>query len=134
MENATKALLIAGGVLIAILIITLFRSVLQSTNKVSKQYNGAISSEQITTFNSNFTKYLGKDLTIHDVITICNFAQQNNTYKVNVPTGYDTSKFSEDLAVRTANPGKMNTYQIKIEEYDASGYISKVSFIGPVLK
>lgn len=134
MENATKALLIAGGVLIAILIITLLISVLQSTGKVSKQYNQAISSEQIATFNSNFTKYIGKDLTIHDVVTICNFAQQNSTYKVNVPTGYNTNKISDDLKVRADNPGQMNIYQIKIDEYDASGYISKISFTGPVLK
>ena len=134
MENATKALLVAGGVLIAILIITLLISVLQSTGKVSKQYNESTSSEQITTFNNNFTKYLGKDLTIHDVVTICNFAKQNNIFKVNVPTGYNTSKIKQDLDVMSANPGKKNIYQIKIDAYDTSGYISKISFTGPTLK
>ena len=129
MENATKALLVAGGVLIALLI-----SVLQSTGKVSKKYNESTSSEQITTFNNNFTKYLGKDLTIHDVVTICNFAKQNNIFKVNVPTGYNTSKIKQDLDVMSANPGKKNIYQIKIDAYDTSGYISKISFTGPTLK
>ena len=118
MENATKALIIAGGVLIAILIITLFVSVLQNTGKVSKQYNKAISSEQIASFNSNFTKYLGQDLTIHEVVTICNFAKDNKTKQVNVKNG----KNIEDIKDET------NKFKIKINSYDENGYIKEIQF------
>lgn len=117
MENATKALLIAGGVLIAILIITLFVAVLQNTGKVSKRYDVSISSEQIATFNSNFTKYLGQDLTIHEVVTICNFATDNNVKVIN-------RKKAEDI--KNDEPNKK--YRIKINSYGSNGYISEIGF------
>ena len=78
MENATKALLMAGGVLIAIIIISVLVVTFQKTGSVSKTYDKTIDQEEITKFNTNFTKYLGQKITIHEVVTICNFARQNN--------------------------------------------------------
>lgn len=117
MENATKALLMAGGVLIAILIITIFIAVLQSTGGVSKRYKESISSEQITTFNSNFTKYLGQDLTIHEVVTICNFAKNNNVKVIN-------GKKVEDIK----NEEIDKKYKIKINGYADNGLINEIEF------
>ena len=77
MENASKALLMAAGVLIAILIISVMIVLFQHMGNVSSSYDKRISEEDITAFNSNFTKYLNKKLTIHEVVTICNFAKEN---------------------------------------------------------
>ncbi len=124
MENATKALLMAGGVLIAILIITIFIAVLQSTGGVSKRYKESISSEQITTFNSNFTKYLGQDLTIHEVVTICNFAKDNNIHIVN---SIINGKTEADILDDINTPNKI-TYKLRILEYNTNGFIDKIKF------
>ena len=123
MENATKALLMAG-VLIAILIITIFIAVLQSTGGVSKRYKESISSEQITTFNSNFTKYLGQDLTIHEVVTICNFAKDNNIHIVN---SIINGKTEADILDDINTPNKI-TYKLRILEYNTNGFIDKIKF------
>ena len=122
MENATKALLMAAGVLIAILIISMFVLVLQKTGSISKTYDSTVSAEEITIFNSNFTQYVGRDnLTIHDVITICNFAKDNNVKKVTV---------TNEKTVDNINNDTINTkYKLIINNYDDNGYISKISFM-----
>lgn len=135
MENASKALLIAGAVLIAILIITVLATVLKSTGNVSKQYDQSVSLEQVTTFNSNFTKYTGKYLTIHDVVTICNFAKQNKIHKVTITAN---EKSEDDIKndnnkIEIVNiDGKLfkkqPAYFIQIVGYDTEGYISKIKF------
>lgn len=95
MENATKALLIAGGVLIAIIILSVMVIMFQKTGNVTKTYDQTISQEEITKFNSNFTKYIGQELTIHEVITICKFAEDNG---ITVSSGAkDESKIKDDL-------------------------------------
>ena len=135
MENATKALLVAGAVLIAILIITVLATVLKSTGNVSKQYDQSASLEQVTTFNSNFTKYIGKYLTIHDVVTICNFEKQNKTHVVIITANEkseddiknDNSKI-EIVNINGKLTKKQPAYFIQIVEYDGEGYVSKIKF------
>lgn len=66
MENATKALLIAAAVLIAILIISLGIVVY---NKASEAVTGAgdMKEYQIQQFNEKFTKYAGDNVSGSDV-------------------------------------------------------------------
>ena len=86
MENASKALLIAGGVLIAILILTLFAYLFgQMAENTSNIYN-TIEQSEIAEFNQKFINYEGrgigelsdKPLTVQDVATLINLAQDNN--------------------------------------------------------
>ena len=76
MENASKALIIAGGVLIAILLLTLFTYLFSKmANGTSKIYDMMEQSE-IAEFNQKFLNYKGRDdLTIQDVVTIINLAK-----------------------------------------------------------
>lgn len=79
MENASKALLMAGGVLIGILILSLgvylFVSFYNSTASMQNEMEEAA----ITNFNNQFLSYDGKeDLTIYDVATVVNLARENN--------------------------------------------------------
>lgn len=79
MENASKALLIAGGVLIAILVLTLgvfiARNMADYTSKVYAQ----LEESERTEFNQQFLNYdKRKDLTSQDVITIINLAKDSN--------------------------------------------------------
>lgn len=133
MENATRALLIAGGVLIAIIILSVLVITLQRTGNVSRGYDQTVQTEEITIFNSNFTKYLGQDLTIHQVVTIYNFAKSNN---VSCNKHYDEDNIKDDLDGITINAeGKrmQNTYKISIS-YGTDGYVSGISFSDPVKK
>ena len=79
MENASKALLMAAGVLTGILIISLGVYLFANFGGTSSQIHANIEQNQIEQFNSQFTTYVGKDnVTIHDVISMANLATQNN--------------------------------------------------------
>ncbi len=124
MENATKALLIAGGVLIAIIIISVLVITFQKTGNVSRTYSQTVDQEQITIFNSNFTKYVGQDLTIHEVVTICNFAYNNGTHNVTVNSQHINPFTSDNI-----KDNLENRYELKINAYDINGYITNVQII-----
>ncbi len=59
MENATKALLIAGSVLIAIVLIAVGIKILSSTSGVTKEVDNLSSTMEASIFNSRFTQYEG---------------------------------------------------------------------------
>lgn len=80
MENASKALIMAAGVLIGILIISLAVYLFVDFGSTSAEINAQNAEKQITQFNSKFTSYADKELTIYDVITVVNYAKENNKY------------------------------------------------------
>ena len=59
MENATKALVIAGSVLIAILLIAFGMRIFNSASGASKSSQSTMDATAITTFNSQFTSFSG---------------------------------------------------------------------------
>ena len=135
MENASKALLAAGGVLISVIIITLIVNIFQNAGKQSKTYKQSAQTDEITIFNSNFTKYLGKNLTIHEVVTICNFAKQNKVHEVQIENRKSEQDIQTDnslIVVIEKNGKKLKkqpAYKIQVLEYDQDGYISKIKVI-----
>ena len=81
MENASKALLMAGGVLLGILILSLAVYLFSNFGGASSRIHDNIEENQTAQFNSQFTKYVGNEnVTIHDVITMANLATENNKY------------------------------------------------------
>ena len=144
MENASKALLMAGGILIGILILSLMTTLFVSSKQLSTSYDNTKNEEAIQRFNVNFTKYLGHDLTIHQVITIYNFAIQNGFEETDIlrPVSFsfsssqintDLNKSNEklsDLSGSYYNVEKI--YELIIEEYNQeTGCVSKIKFIRP---
>lgn len=80
MENASKALLIAGGVLITVLVLSLaaylFTDFSTTAAKISKQNDY----RQLTSFNTQFTIYSGrKDISGYELVSIINLAKENNS-------------------------------------------------------
>lgn len=60
MENASKALLIAGAILLCILIIAIGMFIFNSANDQINESVTGMSSSQISAFNAKFTNYEGK--------------------------------------------------------------------------
>ena len=127
MENASKALLMAAGVLIGILILSLMVTLFLSAKDVSSRHDQVKRTEEVEQFNTNFTKYVGKNITMHQVITINNFAKiENNKIKtVNVikdgSFNISTTQIKNDL-----EDNKLY-YTMQITEIDDDGYITKVT-------
>ncbi len=59
MENASKALLIAGAILICIVLISLGMLIVNSSSEVTDQVGDITTTQAVSTFNSNFTNYSG---------------------------------------------------------------------------
>ena len=87
MENASKALIMAGGILIGILIISLAVYLFTDFGRTAADINDRNASQQLVDFNSKFTKYESyKDndgnwkTTVYDIVTLAGYAKENNEY------------------------------------------------------
>lgn len=90
MENASKALIMAAGVLITILVASLWIFVFKQMASGVSNVNKIMESSEITEFNQQFLKYDGRGkktdsngnitdfMNIHDVITIVNISKNND--------------------------------------------------------
>ena len=108
MENASKALLISAGVLIAILLLTLFSYLMRQMGDSTSEIYSTLSQHEITEFNQKFLNYEGRDnLSIQDVVTIINLAKDNNK-KINRPTIIEVKVDGSDWSDKTLDVVKQN--------------------------
>lgn len=79
MENASKALLMAASILIAMMVIGIGTYVFNIFGTFSKNQEEKLYDYQISEFNNQFTKYeTMEEITIHDIITLANYAKDYN--------------------------------------------------------
>lgn len=78
MENATKAMLIAAGVLIGVMILSLGVALFAELDSYVESSHEQIRFNEQNSFNAQFTQYIRDDLTIQDIITAASLANQNN--------------------------------------------------------
>lgn len=147
MENASKALIIAGAILIALLIISLGISMFNTMSDSAKKMAN-LDKEEIQAFNSKLTPYTGENISgsqvnslIQYVISVNNTAISNDdsvkiiaiTYPaasggnntISVVNGKIT--YSDTAASRKVKTGSSNYYKV-IEEYDNdTGLINKIT-------
>lgn len=81
MENASKALLMAAGVLIGVLILSLAVYLFVSFGSTSSELRKQKEAQDLQKFNSQFLSYEGKEgITIYDVVSVAKLATENNKY------------------------------------------------------
>lgn len=79
MENASQALIIAAGVLLGILILTLGSYLYYTFGGYVSNSQAEIAKNVVAQFNDQFLKYdKHNDITIQDIVTVKNTALQNN--------------------------------------------------------
>ena len=99
MENASKALIIAGAILLAIVIISLGLVVVNNTRSVTDNAN--LNAQEIETFNNKFAAYEGKNLTSAQVKSLIqaaiasNAANSDKIVTVNYNLVYSTSSYTK---------------------------------------
>lgn len=85
MENASKALIIAGGILVGLIIIGLLVIVLTNVGAFNKGAEEIKQSEQIAAFNKQFESYNKQILRGAEVATVINKIRNNNkTFEDNI--------------------------------------------------
>ena len=95
MENASKALIMAAGILIGVLVLSLGVYLFTSFGNSAAQIQKENEINALNKFNSQFTVYQGrKDLTIYDILTVANYASENNkNYNLDSRNRGDKSTF-----------------------------------------
>lgn len=106
MENASKALIMAGGLLISILVASFMIFVLRKAGSLSAEYDTQISDNELAKFNSQFEAYAKADNTFFDVITVANLA-----YDINKRNGWDEQN---GVSVKICTDPECNNVQYSI--------------------
>lgn len=139
MENASKALLMAGGVLIGILVLSLIAYLFIYFGSQSQDFRDTMNQKQLTKYNAQYTIYDGRsNLTIYDVVTAINVAFENNVkhmYDSNYNTEHFVSVKVDNTEKAKPNPAdndtvKKHTDAINdlIQENRDNKYICNVGF------
>lgn len=131
MENASNALIMAGGVLVGVIVLSLFVYLFSHTGSLSHEYQQEIDRISIVRFNEQFEKYIGKeDLSSHDMLTLYNLVEAINNEageKVVEVKGVNQSDIKNLTAFLTN--GKIYKNLIDKVKYDEeTGKISYLEF------
>lgn len=120
MENASKALLIAGGVLISVIIIGLIVMMFNGLGEAQHQTELEKEIMQITKYNQKFEQYNGTILYGSDIISVINLADDYNAIKAKDEARYGFTEItlsvkieSEISIVRREDDSNYRNYIIK---------------------
>ena len=80
MENASKALIMAGGILIGVIILTIFSYEMIFVGDISNNYERILAKSQAEEFNSQFEIFVSneKKATAQEIATLYNFIYEWN--------------------------------------------------------
>ena len=134
MENASKALIIAGAILLAILLISL--GIMIFTQAQDTVSSSGMSDAEITAFNQKFTKFEGtvsgsmvKSLIQEVNANNSNDANNEKIVKLVSASGSDTELTkSSDGSYTTSSFVNTDTYKLTVEGY-TDGRVSKISIV-----
>ena len=134
MENASKALIIAGAILLAILLITLGIYIFQQSQ--STVNNSGMSQAEVQSFNSQFIKYEGTSVkgsavkSLVQEVNANNSQDESNEHQISITGGIAKASASGSGAgshrYLTNDVKNTKTYTVKITEYGKNGRISKI--------
>ncbi len=114
MENASKALIIAGAILIAILIISLGVMIFQNFGSTAKNMAN-LNEQEISAFNSKITPYLGKNISGSQVNALIQYAVTVNNNAQSTGETYRCIEISGSGGVVLQKDGKFSSTQKKVE-------------------
>ena len=74
MENASKALIMAAGVMISLMILSIGIILFSEYGQLGSMYSNKMSEQEVLKFNSNFTSYENRtDITAYEIVSLINF-------------------------------------------------------------
>lgn len=127
MENASKALIIAGAVLVAILLIAFGMIMINSARTPIDEATGQSEQQAIEIFNAQFASFAGNQISGPSVRSLYSKILTSNaktSHKITVTSG--TTNVTNTIANTMASVINTKTYKV-VFGYDANGYINKVT-------
>lgn len=149
MENVSKALIVAGGTLIAILIISIGVAISGALQGQAKTYYETLSTQEISKINHEITKDFAqtfiKDgdkknyITAQGIVTLKNVKEKLAKEGINITISgvipaKDDIEILKNYAVSSTNNGKINYYVVEITSRTPKGMIEKIEIIGDTAK
>lgn len=129
MENAAKALIIAGGILFAIMILSLVVYMSTTTTRMAEAQDEKKKVEELTAFNKEYEAYNKRLMYGTEVITVYNKAEEYNKKgetSINIEI-YD--KNEKKIFISYENEFKNKIFECITSEYDSNtGRITKMQF------
>lgn len=128
MENASKALIIAGAILLSILIIGLGMLIFNKAKDAIS--NTGMDKQKVDAYNSEFEAYVGEHVNGTRVRSLIDTVRTHNISNVDDDTlkiTVNNKTEAGDLNTLKGNYKAGNNYKVEIEEYSKStGYITKI--------
>ena len=146
MENASKALIMAGAVLIAIMIVTIGVYLVGELGKTSDSYVQQLDTVELQKYNSNFEVFIDRtDITAQEIVTAAGIAKQREQgTKVYVGGTEVTSQTDEEfenwkneflndnilthIKNEEGNEITINSFSYNQITYDETGKVSEIKF------
>ena len=131
MENASKALIIAGAILLSILIISL--GIMVYNNAQDSVGNANLDQQEIAAFNAQFTPYQGTNVSASQVnsliqqVLAANQAEVNEGSETRVTITYPAATVTA-TGVTTTSATIDNTTSTGVQTTVPTGYTYKVVF------
>lgn len=137
MENASKALIIAGAILISILLITVGIMVISSTDGITDEMGSSMSEMEIQSFNSKFTGYEADKQKASQVKALLDKVSATNTsneatsssdakfVSISFKVGNNTPITDVDTARQSVKTTK--TYKVKCTKDTNTGLVNLIT-------
>lgn len=126
MENASKALIIAGAILLSILLISLGIMIFNTAQDTTK--NIGMTQAQVSAFNNKFSKYEGtiKGSEVRSLIQeviASNGDDNNKNASRQITINKDNKAIVSETTADSSSILTTKSYTVKITEYNADGTI-----------
>lgn len=126
MENASKALIIAGGILLAMMILTMLISVGTSISDFEESQERTALTKQIEEFNNSYLAYNKTIMYGTDVLTVYNKAKNEENYKIEI---YAIDSSNNNILIENSKSFKVSIFKCEKVDYDnETGRICRMLF------
>lgn len=138
MENASKALIIAGAILLSILIISLGIMIFNQASGVVN--NNAMTEVEVNSFNQKFEQYLGDKVrganvnALVQAVNTNNMANDDDSKKVEINDSTGAIKLDNTSGMYNKGAKTGNTYKVEIEATTNGGLIQKIKITSSTTK
>lgn len=124
MENASKALIIAGSILVVILLIAVGMRVFNATSGTTENTKTTMQATEIAMFNNKFIAYAGSNKSAAQVKALANVVIAHNavnSHKVSINGSTDAT------TITTYVSSLSGLYTINLTHDDATGLIKTIT-------
>lgn len=134
MENAAKALTIAGGIFIALMILGALILMFNNLSSYQNQNDATTKQTQITDFNNEFTPYDKPDLTLMELKSIYNKIVSHNTRNPeeriinNIKDSNVYPQIEDDFKQLSEEDKQTAVFSCTKVEHASNGKINKMEF------